>query len=126
MTEGLYSSFHPLGTPAPPLLAAQILSMGLTGVMGGWFGTRRVRLSPLRIAQLGAAGFMATLVFAVLTTAAYALTVSLSGSSIVTSLLVGLGFYVVHLASNTLIFCTVVPSVLKALAAVTPSMGGKT
>jgi len=114
-TEGLFSLLHPLGAPSPPLWIAQVLSMAITGAAGGLFFKAGPSLTKSKWIWIGISGFLCTLNFAVLTTIAYSLTVSLSMKQILSSLLFGLGFYVIHLASNTVIFFTVVPAVLRIL-----------
>jgi len=115
--EGIFSLLHPLGAPSPPLWIAQVASMAVTGAVGGLFFESRLPLSSSGRIWIGAAGFFCTLNFALLTTLAYALTVSFSIRQILASLVFGIGFYAVHLFSNTAIFLTVVPAVLKTLTA---------
>ena len=111
--EGIFSLFHPLGAPSPPLWIAQVLSMAIAGAAGGLFFGSASPLTPSKAIRIGIAGFLCTLNFAVLTTLAYSLTVSFSMKQILASLVFGVGFYVLHLTSNTVIFFTVVPAVLK-------------
>jgi hypothetical protein len=118
-SEGIFSLFHPLGAPPPPLWAAQVLSMALTGAAGGLFSGSAFPMTRSRRILVGISGFLCTLNFAVLTTLAYSWTVSFSLKQILASLVFGLGFYVVHLTSNTAIFFTVVPAVLKILNSTT-------
>jgi hypothetical protein len=114
--EGIFSLFHPLGAPSPPLWIAQVLSMAVTGAAGGLFFESGSPLTPSKRVRIGIAGFLCTLNFAALTTLAYSWTVSFSLKQILASLVFGLGFYVVHLISNTVIFFTIVPAVLKILS----------
>jgi hypothetical protein len=116
-TEGLFSFLNPLGAPSPPLWIAQVAAMAFTGAVGGLFFNSRNPLNASMRARIGAAGFLCTLNFALLTTLAYALTVSFSFRQILASLIFGIWFYVVHLFSNTVIFLTIVPEVLKILPA---------
>jgi len=129
VTEGIFSLFHPLGAPSPPLWIAQVLSMAIAGAAGGLFFGSASPLTPSKAIRIGIAGFLCTLNFAVLTTLAYSLTVSFSMKQILASLIFGLGFYVAHLISNTVIFFTVVPAVLKILSSGTiltkPQLQGK-
>jgi hypothetical protein len=115
VTEGLFSGLHPLGAPAPPLFAAQVLSMAAAGTLGGFLGKRRPVLSLRRVLGLGACGLACSLLFACSTSLAYAWTVSLSGAQLLKTVAAGAVFYLVHAVSNTIIFCTVVPAVLNAL-----------
>jgi hypothetical protein len=116
-TEGLFSFLNPLGAPSPPLWFAQVAAMAVTGAAGGLFFKSRNPMNALMRARIGAAGFLCTLNFALLTTLAYALTVSFSFRQILASLIFGIWFYVVHLFSNTAVFLTIVPAVLKILPA---------
>jgi hypothetical protein len=128
-TEGIFSLFHPLGAPPPPLWIAQVVSMAVTGAVGGFFFGSGLPLTRTKRAWIGAAGFLCTLNFAVLTTLAYAWTVSFSIKQILASLTFGLSFYLIHLFGNTIIFFILVPAVLKVLAAGTvpaqPDFQGK-
>jgi hypothetical protein len=127
--EGIFSLFHPLGAPSPPLWIAQVISMAVAGAAGGLFFELGSPLTQSKRFRIGIAGFLCTLNFAVLTTLAYSLTVSFSMKQILASLVFGLGFYVVHLISNTAIFFTIVPAVLKILTSGTlltePQLQGK-
>ena len=129
-TEGIFSLFHPLGAPSPPLWIAQVFSMAVTGAVGGLFFKSGTSFSKFNWIRIGISGFLCTLNFAVLTTIAYSLTVAFSMKQILASLVFGLGFYVIHLAGNTVIFLTIVPAVLKALGSGTvltkPQLQGKT
>jgi hypothetical protein len=128
-TEGIFSLFHPLGAPSPPLWIAQVISMAVAGAAGGLFFGSTFPLSQSKRVKIGIAGFLCTLNFAVLTTIAFALTVSFSMKQILASLVFGIGFYIVHLISNTVIFFTIVPAVLRILSSVTiltePQLQGK-
>jgi uncharacterized membrane protein len=111
ITEGLYSFLSPYGMAAPPLFIAQIAGMAVAGLTGGLF-----RRSPSpRPISLAIAGFILTLNFAVITTAAYALFMNLGRDSLWVSLGSGFLFYIAHLASNTLIFLILVPPLLRSL-----------
>jgi hypothetical protein len=114
--EGLYSSFHPMGAPAPPLWIAQVVSMALAGAFGGF--RRRGAPGSFRRSRPGtaAAGLLCTLAFDLLTTASFALTVHFNVPQLVRSFAFGLWFYVLHAASNVLLFALLVPAVLDRLS----------
>jgi hypothetical protein len=115
--EALYTSFHPMGAPAPPLWIAQVLSMSLAGCFGGIW--RRFRPGSFIRSRIGtaAAGLLCTLVFDLLTTASFAFTVHFNAEQLVQSFVFGLWFYVLHAAGNVVIFSLLVPAVLARLAA---------
>jgi hypothetical protein len=111
LTEALYSGLNPLGSAAPPLFAAQIVSMATVGLMGGLLR----HLKSQKPWMFGAAGFLLTLNFAVLTTVAYVLFLNLTHESLWASVIAGIAFYVTHLVSNTLIFVILVPPLIRSL-----------
>ena len=116
LTEAIYSAFNPYGIAAPPLFIAQVISMGFTGFLGGWTGKRKHPRALLRHITMGMAGFISTLVFAVLTTLSFVLFIEPSMTTLIGSFLYGMGFYLIHIASNTLIFLVLVPVVIDHLA----------
>ncbi len=114
VAELLFSLFNPYGVAAPPLLIAQVFSMGAAG----WCGGVVKKILPqnktlLRVVILGVSGFTLTLFFDMLTTLSFALFMSdLNVAKLWTTFITGMGFYVLHIISNTLIFITVVPVML--------------
>jgi len=117
LTEALYSILNPYGTAPLPMLAAQCTSMAITGYAGGSFGSLLTRSKGIRFILLGFCGFACTLIFALLTTAAY-VAMSGSGAGLTAGLVQGVGFYAAHLVSNTLFFMLLIPVLLKGLSAV--------
>ena len=114
ITEFVFSIFHPMGAPLPPLLIAQVLSMGLTGAIGGIVG-KAVKIIDIKATvQIGIAGFVSTLIFDILTTLSFLVTVSSTWKQITTGFLAGIIFYAIHLINNTVIFIVLVPLVLRA------------
>lgn len=116
LTETLYSIFNPLGTAALPLLIAQVVSMAFTGYLGGLLGSGKQPTNSLSLyyIRFGLAGLISTVIFAVLTTFSFLILMGLSFRELVGSFIYGLGFYTMHIVSNTLIFITIVPILLKA------------
>jgi len=112
VTEALYSLFNPLGTAPPPLLFAQVISMGFAGYLGGILRSRNYSINSMYYIRLGLAGFLSTVIFAVLTTSSFVLLMGLSFRELIGSFIYGLGFYIIHIISNTLIFLTIVPILL--------------
>lgn len=115
LTETLYSLLNPLGLASPPLLIAQVISMSLAGGLGGILGKQKSHTRVLYHIQLALAGLFSTLVFAVLTTLSFVLLLGLSANKLIGSFIYGLGFYVIHLLSNTLIFLILVPLLLNGI-----------
>jgi len=116
LTEALYSLLNPLGMAAPPLFIAQVFSMSLAGCMGGLLGRQKIQTRVVYYLELGMAGFFSTLIFAVLTTLSFVLLVDFSLKNLAGSFVFGLGFYLLHILSNTVIFLTVVPILLRVAA----------
>jgi hypothetical protein len=114
-TEGLYSLLSPFGLAAPPLFLAQIISMGFAGFAGAVFRKHRSTIKIVPPIQLGFVGFGITLLFAVLTTLSFVLFIELSARQFVGSFIYGMGFYLTHLISNTLIFIILVPVIIQGL-----------
>lgn len=110
ITEGLFSLFHPLGPSPPPLFITQVFSMTCTGFLGGWMRKKHTFWKPWHFAL---AGLFSTALFAVLTTLSFVWTAYIPLAKIPQSFLFGLGFYILHLASNGLIFFTLVPIMVK-------------
>ena len=115
LTEFIYSLFNPYGAAAPPLLVAQVIAMGFTGFLGGFCGNRELQSRKHRYLLFGLAGLLSTSVFAILTTLSFISFTGLSIKKILASLIYGLGFYITHMISNTVMFIVVVPILLKVL-----------
>lgn len=112
MTEAIFALFHPYGPSPFPLFMAQVLSMALTGFLGGWMRKRHFAWKPWHFSL---AGIFSTGVFALLTTVSFVWTLHLPWGQIPQSFLFGLGFYILHLLSNGVIFFILVPVLLKKL-----------
>jgi uncharacterized membrane protein len=113
----LFSATNPLGSGLafPVLLAAQMISQGLTGLSGGWFQrwTTDVRNGwPLRLG-LALTGLALTVVYDGLTTISFPLFAGASRQEIGVVLISGLAFTVIHQVSNLLIFLWVVPRMIQ-------------
>ncbi len=115
LTEGLYSLLSPFGLAAPPLFLAQIISMGFVVLAGAIFRRHRSMIEIVYPIQLGVVGFGVTLLFAVLTTLSFVLFIELSTHQLVGSFIYGMGFYITHLITNTLIFILLVPIIIRGL-----------
>jgi hypothetical protein len=122
VAEFLYSLFNPYGVAAPPLLAAQAISMALAGVAGGVI---RNFLSAPRppVWLLGLAGFSLTFVFDLLTTLSFTVLVGSGLAGFFAAVAFGLYFYIAHQVSNTLIFVLLLPVLWRRLR---PLFGSRT
>lgn len=118
VAEFFFSFFNPYGTPAPPLLAAQIIAMGWTGFVGGSVGRLSwLQKSPLYSAlSFGAIGLFLTLIYDVLTNLSIGLMLT-DGSleKIASILFAGISFSFLHILTNTLGFALVAPVLLRRL-----------
>ncbi len=113
----LFSATNPIGSGLafPVLLAAQMISQGLTGLSGGWFQrwTSNVRNGwPVRLG-LALTGLALTVVYDGLTTISFPLFAGASPQEIGVVLISGLAFTVIHQVSNLLIFLWVVPRMIQ-------------
>ena len=120
----IYSLLNPFGAPNPPLLMAQVTSMGIVGSAGGlmYHINSKTSSALLRSIQLGISGFLLTVLFDFMTTVSFALFAAETGQKITKIMLsnysIGLPFYLVHMGVNTLIFAIVLPLILQALTRV--------
>lgn len=119
--ELIFSLLNPFGAPNPPLLLAQLISMGLVGYAGSLL-YRMNKYVPsffTRSLQLGIAGFILTLIYDLLTTFSFAIILAETPTQIfattLSGLVMGLPFTFIHLAGNTLIFAIIIPILLNAL-----------
>ena len=116
---GIYSGLNPLGSGLgfPPLFLAQLISMSLCGVIGGFlkpfFVTNRYNIS--RLVLLGLSGLVVTLIYDVLTLISYPIFSGLGVVGVYAALVKGLGFTLLHQLSNAIIFIITVPRVVKFL-----------
>jgi hypothetical protein len=116
--ELLFSMFNPYGAPSLPLLAAQVVSMGLTG----WTGGMAIRAIPLRrrlwqqALLFSGCGLVLTLIYDSLTTLSFAVFLAEGDmAKIWLSYLSGMTFYLVHMVVNTISFGVLVPVLLKRM-----------
>lgn len=121
IAEFLYSMINPYGMAAPPLLLAQVISMGITGAAGGavYSIARRTNKLWLKILLFAVAGFVLTLFFDALTTISFSVFMAETKKKIlaatISSLIYGLPFYITHILANTVIFTLGMPIMVKAM-----------
>lgn len=126
ITEGIYSLFNPYGMAAPPLFIAQIVAMSITGFLGGMTSKLPGKDKKHFILLLGGIGLTSTFIFGLLTTLSFVTFTGLSLTKLLSAVVYGLGFYVTHMISNTIIFLTLVPLLIKTLPKVVHSFAVKT
>ncbi len=129
--EGLYSFSNPMGAAPLPLLIAQILGMSLAAFIGSltagnlrrFYGFLKIDQSnkfPWKSSLLfGILGLLITLIFDLLTTASFLIFAGLSMKEfvaiLVSRLLFGLHFYLLHIGSNAVIFAVLLPMTIPRL-----------
>ncbi|MDP8229144.1 MAG: hypothetical protein P9M15_06800 [Candidatus Electryoneaceae bacterium] len=103
----LYSGFNPQGT-FPPTLVAQIIGMATAPIAGGLLRKNELN-KPMDRLILALTALVLTLWFDLLTNLAFPLTAGLGMRGIVTTLILGIPYSLVHVGSNIAIFVMVVP-----------------
>jgi uncharacterized membrane protein len=111
----LYSSLNPYGIAPPPVFVTQLAGAALFGAAGGWMAFRlrpAAESLPRRALRLGAAGLVLTLVYDGLTN--YGTAVSIGAARAPWPVVAaGLVFGAVHLVTNTILFATLGPPLLR-------------
>lgn len=108
--EFLYSLLNPLGAAPPPLMAAQIFSMSLVAFWGGYSRLLIRHLNRFfKMVYFGFSGLILTFLFDLLTTLSFLAFAGLTKRTFLASLIYGLGFYLLHIIGNFIIFLIVVP-----------------
>lgn len=117
LTELLFAGFHPMGSSAGPLLAAQVIGMALAGVAGAaaWKIVGARRSGRGFIITVTALGVAVTFVFDLLTNLAFSVVAGFSVSQMMVPLVAAAPFAAVHLLSNALVFILVVVPLLPRL-----------
>ncbi|MCF7807178.1 MAG: hypothetical protein K9N38_01475 [Candidatus Marinimicrobia bacterium] len=115
--EAIFSAFNPIGSGLafPVLYMFQLVSVGLAGLVGGLMLPLIQRLGSvtLRATLLGVAGFMLTLIYDILTSLSLPISTGMTEGTIIGSLSAGIFFYMAHLVSNTLIYSSLGPPMIK-------------
>ncbi|GAB4317800.1 MAG: hypothetical protein Kow0074_06610 [Candidatus Zixiibacteriota bacterium] len=106
--EALYATINPFGPPIVPVWAAQVVSMTIVGMVGGWIGRLDDRgqwsHGRLVVTAVGA-GILITFIFDLLTNLALAVTIG----PFWPVMIAGLPLAGLHIASNALLFLVVFP-----------------
>ncbi len=118
VAELIYSLFNPMGMAPLPILAAQLISMSLVGLAGGFLHTKPGLIQKRTFfIWSGAIGFVLTLIFDVSTTLSFAwFSAGASGEKILSQFFAGTLFYSSHILGNTAIFIFVVPLLLRRIS----------
>jgi hypothetical protein len=111
--ELLFSALNPMGSGLlfPPLLIAQILAMTVVCLTGTLLQSYILnwKISALNVVLIGAIGFLLTLFYDILVSAAYPLSAGFKPRETIATIMAGLAFSVIHIISNTAVFIILVP-----------------
>lgn len=119
--ELIFVALNPMGMSFPPLLAAQLASMAVAGLIGGYMCSAVKRWNfRKRVILIGLVGFILTLNYDFWTTMSFPLSAGFGRQQILTTLKLGIPFAIPHLLGNTLIFALVVPLVYARLNKMLP------
>ena len=115
----LFSATNPLGSGLayPILLASQLTAMGLTGIVGGWLGRFPLEFwaTAAGRATLAATGFLLTVFYDGITSLSFPLFMGAPATEIWAVLVSGLLFSLLHQGANTVIFATLVPTLIRVV-----------
>ena len=114
LTTALYFNYlNPMGQVFLPVLVGQFIGWGFTSLVGAWFGAKRLN-SKLTFALAGA---LLTLIYQVIVNVAYVKMCmpSCGFNEQVATILAGLSFTAVHIASNTAVFALMTEPLLKII-----------
>ena len=112
LAEMIFSAINPIGSGLafPILYGFQVIAIIIVAMIGGIFHKHSVGQAQswqFRVG-LGLLGGIMALVYDFLTAFSFPLTAGLGGWPLLTAAVLGLGFFVVHIAVNVVIFATVV------------------
>ena len=123
--EFIYSALNPMGMAFPPLMAAQVITMGMVGYAGGLTAALvKERVYFNRAVIIGFIGFIITLNFDFWTTISFPLSAGFNMEQIITTLKLGVPFAIPHLAGNTIIFALIVTPAYSNLRKFVPIAAG--
>jgi hypothetical protein len=116
LTESLFAGFHPMGSSMGITLLAQVAGMSVAGIIGGVAGLFPGTSSGLRHWLIVVSfGFIATLIFDILTNLAYVFMAGFSFSQSAVVFAAALPFAAIHLTSNLIVFSVIVAPLLPRL-----------
>lgn len=119
VAEFIFSATNPLGSGLVffPLLLAQVAGMGLVGFVGGIL-KRPLKSKNYGLGKsifLGTTGALLTFVYDTVTTLSYPLTAGFEPKQTVAIWVAGIGFTLLHQASNAIIFFAALPRVFRRI-----------
>ncbi len=115
--EAIFSALNPIGSGLgfPILYAFQLLSVGLSGWVGGLFSNSIVALENvfLKTVLMGLLGFVLTLIYDLLTALSFPLSSGIIEGTLWGTVVAGLAFFVMHMVSNTTLFAIFGPALVQ-------------
>ncbi len=116
--ELVFSVLHPLGSglAVPPLLLAQVVSMGITGLAGGLSAPLIIRWGDSILIKIFLLfnSILLTFIFDSLTTLSFPVSAGFDWPQTKAIFLTGIGFTILHQFSNAFIFVIGIPYVLNS------------
>lgn len=114
--EALFSAINPIGSGLafPVLFLFQILSIMFVAGVGSLFYRYQMAEQPGTGTHiwLGVLGGGLTLIYDFLTALSFPLTAGIGGWTLLTVAVLGLGFFIVHIVVNSLLFAMVLPHLM--------------
>lgn len=124
VSEFLFSSINPMGSGLlfPPMLIAQIIAMSTVGAIGGILRKYIVSCRSGRASTIviGLVGFGLALFYDAVVSVAYPISAGFGFKETVGVVLAGVGFSLVHIVVNSVVFALVVPAVVKKVIPAVP------
>ncbi len=116
LAEAIFSAVNPLGSGLafPLMYMLQITAIAITGLTGGLFTMLRNQTPaglPVRI-LMSFVGVSLALMYDFFTAISFPLTAGLGGWSLITTVGLGMGFFLVHIVVNGILFFSIVPGVM--------------
>jgi len=122
--EFLFSALNPLGSGLifPPMLIAQVLAMIAVGGIGGLCRNFILNWQPRAVNYviIGLLGGLLTLFYDVSVSLAFPLSAGFNWQGLVTTLVAGLAFSVIHILANLAVFLFLVPVTAQRVFRATP------
>jgi len=123
LAELIFAGLNPMGTSFPPLMAAQLASMGITGMCGGILGRSAKEWGQVQLVLIsGIAGLVLTINFDFWTTLSFPLSTGMNTAQTINTLKLGIPFAIPHLAGNTIIFAVIIPPAFTRIRKLVPVM----
>jgi hypothetical protein len=112
----LYFGLNPQGGMFPPLLIAQILGLSVAPIAGSFYFKTVKKISPSQFNRhllIAVSAVTVTVLFDLLTNVAFPISTGMGFKGIISTLILGIPFSLMHISSNLLIFLFVTPPLLK-------------